>query len=119
MTYEDFDINSEAQKGTITSNLLGFFLSLGLTLVAYYLVVSQSFTPLTLLASISGLAIVQLIVQLIFFLHLNQESSPRWNLLAFIFMFLVIFLLVGGSLWIMYHLNDRVMPTMMHNLHHQ
>ena len=45
------------------------------------------------------------------YLHLGLESKPRWNLMMFLFMVLLIFVLVGGSMWIMYNLNYNVMPS--------
>jgi cytochrome o ubiquinol oxidase subunit IV len=60
-----------------------------------------------------GLALVQGVVQLIFFLHLSQEARPRWETLSFYFMLLILFIVMGGTLWIIYDLNERVMSSMM------
>lgn len=87
------------------SYLLGFLLSLGLTLVAYFMVSRHVGSSGVLTASIVGLALAQLMVQLKFFLHLGSEAKPRWNLLVFGFMLGVLLILVFGSLWIMYNLN--------------
>ncbi len=51
------------------------------------------------------LAIVQATVQLIFFMHLGVEEKPRWNLITFWLLTLMVFVIVAGSIWIMYHLN--------------
>jgi cytochrome o ubiquinol oxidase subunit IV len=53
------------------------------------------------MAWIVALALVQLFIQLIFFLHLGRESKPRWNLSALAFAVIVVVILVFGSLWIM------------------
>jgi cytochrome o ubiquinol oxidase subunit IV len=58
--------------------------------------------PLPILVT---LAILQLVVQLMLFLHLGDEPKPRWNLLAFLFAVLVVAIVVGGTLWIMYELS--------------
>ena len=50
------------------------------------------------------LAVAQLFVQLILFLHLGEERKPRWNLTALIFALLVVAILVGGTIWIMNNL---------------
>lgn len=55
-------------------------------------------------------AVVQLIVQLVFFLHLGRETKPRWNYIVFLFMVLVLVIVVVGSLWIM----DNLEYNMMH-----
>lgn len=56
------------------------------------------------------LAVFQALIQLIFFLHLGIESKPRWNLMLFFFMVLVIFIVVSGSIWIMHNINYNAMP---------
>ncbi len=89
--------------------LIGFFLSLLLTLASYYLTVDAPVQGGKLMVLLLGLAGVQALVQFIFFFHLGIESKPRWNLIIFLFMVLVIFVLIGGSLWIMYNLNYNVM----------
>lgn len=94
------------------SYVLGFAISIVLTLTAYFLVTERLLVDGLLIAAIVGLGIVQMIVQLLFFLHLGSEVKPRWNIMAFLFMILVVLLLVIGSLWIMYNLDERVMTTM-------
>lgn len=84
--------------------VIGFVVSIFLTLTAYLSVTQQLFASDTLLLVIAGLALVQAIVQLIFFLHLGNETKPRWKLGVFWFMVGVVFILVIGSLWIMNNL---------------
>ncbi len=76
------------------------------------LVITQVLSGPIFLFAIVGLALVQAIFQLLFFLHLGQEAKPRWEMLVFYFMLLVLFIVVIGSLWIMNDLNNRVMPEM-------
>src|SRR3989344_2216581 len=96
--------------GTLKTYVLGFLLSIVLTLVAFGLVQQHVFTdhvfPSHTLAVLVlvVLAVVQLFVQLILFLHVGKEEKPRWNLLALLFALLVVFIVVGGSLWIMQNL---------------
>ncbi|HET7529182.1 MAG TPA: cytochrome o ubiquinol oxidase subunit IV [Candidatus Saccharimonadales bacterium] len=96
--------------------VIGYILALCLTLVAFYAVkahVDSGHTFLSdnfMLAIISVLAIVQLMVQLVFFLHLDKESRPRWNFMAFLLALMFIFILVAGSIWIMYHLDYSMTP---------
>jgi cytochrome o ubiquinol oxidase subunit IV len=91
--------------------LTGFVLSLALTMTAYLAVRHHIGTHHTFptddvtVAILSSLAIAQLFAQLVFFLHLNRESRPRWNFVVFAFMALVLVIIVGGSLWIMSNLN--------------
>lgn len=83
----------------------GFILSVILTVMAFYFVSAELFSGWTLAISLSILAVAQLLIQLLFFLHLGREDKPRWNLIAFLFMILVILIVVVGSLWIMHNLN--------------
>lgn len=91
---------------------IGVILSLGLTCIAYLLVATMWVTGGVLAGTLMGLAALQVGVQLCAFFHLGVEEKPRWNLMLFLFMVLVLFVLVGGSLWIMYHLDYNLMPTM-------
>ncbi len=90
---------------TLKKYTIGFVLSLVLTLAAYIVVVRDYVTGTALLALLAGLALVQMIVQLVYFLHLNDEVKPRYRLLSFIFMAGVLAIVVIGSLWIMANLN--------------
>jgi cytochrome o ubiquinol oxidase subunit IV len=96
--------------GTVLSYTVGFVLSVLLTLAAYMSVVNKLFVGRTLIVFVVSLAVVQLLVQLLFFLHLGRETKPRWNLVIFLFMLLVVGIIVSGSLWIMYNLDYNMMP---------
>ncbi len=88
----------------------GFILSISLTLAAYFIVVNRLLSGWDMMLVISGLALIQLWVQLIFFLHLNHEKGPRWNFGVFISTVGIILIVVIGSLWIMQNLSYH-MPT--------
>ena len=97
-------------RGSAWTYTAGFVFSVLLTLIAYLLVTKHYLSGWGLTAGILGLAVVQLMVQLVAFLHLGRESRPRWNLLAFLFMTMVVLIVVLGSLWIMHHLNYNMTP---------
>jgi len=103
------DTQHEIGQGTLLSYTTGFILSISLTLAAYFLVVNHGLAGGALILTILGLAVVQLTVQLLFFLHLGRESKPRWNFLVFGMMVLIVVIVAGGSLWIMKNLNYRTM----------
>ena len=81
-----------------------------LTLIAFELVDHHLLAGSTLLATIFGLGIMQVLIQLILFLHLGQEHKPFLNLTTFLFMLLVLTTIVAGSIWILWSLNERMMP---------
>lgn len=101
-----------ALKGTFNSYLAGFILSLALTLAAYFLTADRVFRPMILIPILIGLALAQTFAQLVFFFHLTKETKPRWNLFVFLMMAFIITIIVGGSIWIMYNLDWRMMPPM-------
>lgn len=95
--------------GTLQSYIVGFILSIALTFIAFWLVSEHLLQGWPLIFTISALAVVQVIVQLLFFLHLGIDSRPPWNLITFLFMIVVMAILVIGSLWIMYNLDYYMM----------
>ncbi len=100
---------------TIKSYITGFILSLLLTLAAYFVVTNQIFSGNLLVGVVLGFAIMQLAVQMTFFLHLLDETKPRWNLIIFLTTLSIILLVIVGSLWIMNNLNYHMTATQMEN----
>ena len=97
--------------GTFKSYLLGFILSTALTATAFLIVINRLLAGWNLIIVIVGLALIQLWVQLIFFLHLGVSKNSYWNLAVFLSTASVIFILVAGSLWIMKNLNYSHMTS--------
>lgn len=87
----------------------GFILCLVLTFAAYLATDYHLFSRFTLLFVLSGLGLLQAVVQLFFFLHLGKEPNPKWHTWAFFSMVGVLIILTLGTLWIMYNLNYRLM----------
>ncbi len=92
--------------------VLGFILSLLITLAAYRIVVYMQLEDGELMLTLYGLAVTQAVLQLVFNLHLGLESKPHWNMTTFLFTVLVIIIVIGGSVWIMDNLNYNLMPPM-------
>ncbi|MFZ9035365.1 MAG: cytochrome o ubiquinol oxidase subunit IV [Francisellaceae bacterium] len=105
-----YDEQTGMSYGTYGSYVVGFILSIVLTLIAFWLVGFHVLPKTGAYIAIAVLALLQLFVQLYFFLHLDFGSKTRWNLTAFIFALVVVIILVFGSLWIMYNLNEMMMP---------
>jgi cytochrome o ubiquinol oxidase operon protein cyoD len=90
---------------------MGSVLSILLTAVPFWLVMtgvlhSAAATALTIFA----LAIVQIVVHVACFLHVNPRSEGGWTLLAFLFTAIIVMITIIGSIWVMYHLNTNMMP---------
>lgn len=100
---------------TIISRIVGYVLSLMLTLAAFLIIFRPDFFHLevqTAVTFILILAIIQFIVQSICFLNVWGEKGPRWNLLIFISTISIVVIIVVFSIWVMDHLNYRMMDNM-------
>lgn len=106
---------SVKEAGSHISYMVGFGLSILLTMIAFELVTKHVLHGAGLVTILIGLALIQFWVQLFFFLHLGKETKPRWKLLVLVFMVLVVLILVGGSIWIMNNLNYRMTPQQINN----
>lgn len=89
------------------SYVIGFVLSIVTTLLAYFLAVNGVFPEDILVYVIMAIAVVQLIVQMVFFLHLGNGS--RWKMVTFYFTLLVVIIVVIGTIWIMHNLDYNMM----------
>ncbi len=98
-----------AGRGSFSAYLNGFIYSVLLTIIAFGVVMSAAFSYSTAMTVIFGAAIAQILVHLHFFLHLDTSSAARWNVMAFLLTVLIMSLFVGGTLWIMFHLKERMM----------
>lgn len=96
------------QHGSLKTYLVGFVLSTILTLIPFIMVMNHSASRTALFGIIVIAAVLQLIVQLVYFLHLDSSAEERWNVVSFIFTAIVIILLVGLSVWIMWSLNANM-----------
>jgi cytochrome o ubiquinol oxidase subunit IV len=95
--------------GSLKTYASGFVLSFVLTVISFALVASGALPLSVILFGLSAAAAVQMLVHLHYFLHLDASSSARWNVLALAFTVLIMFIFVGGSIWIMFNLNYRMM----------
>ena len=93
-------------------NVFGLFVSLILTSLSFYLVLSETFAVQNTLYAIMGLALGQALFQLKYFLHLGSEGKPHWETICFALMFCIMIIIVLGSLWVMHDLNERMMGFM-------
>jgi cytochrome o ubiquinol oxidase operon protein cyoD len=93
------------ERTTMATYVVGFILSVLLTLIAFWLVGRHMISGGAALFAIFSLALIQFCVQVLCFLHLGEDKRPRYKIMAFLFMVLVVVILAGGSLWIMNNLN--------------
>lgn len=101
-----------ATHGTRKSYIVGFLLAIALTAIPFGLVMSHSTagTP----GVIAGFALAQIVVHVVYFLHVNRSEEQRWNLTALVFAAIFVCIILGGSIWIMHNLYVNMMPGMTH-----
>ena len=92
----------------LRSYLTGFSLALVLTAIPFGLVAAGALPRLPMLIVIFIAAIIQVLVHLRYILHLDLSTTPRENLLAIAFAAVLILIMIGGSLWIMFDLSQRM-----------
>jgi len=109
MDHSNTHDSAGASHGSYKSYILGFIFSVILTALSFGVVVGQVFPASTAVPALAILALVQVLVHLTFFLHMNASSEQRWNVVAFTFTILTAAIVVGGSLWIMHNVSVNMM----------
>jgi len=109
-----------ANHGNLRSYLTGFVLASILTIIPFWLVMGHVIhgTQATVLI-VLGLAAVQIVVHMIYFLHLDTKSENGWNMLAFIFTIVLVVIVLGASVWVMYNENANMMPMSPQYMNHK
>jgi cytochrome o ubiquinol oxidase subunit IV len=105
--------------GEIQGYLLGLVFAALLTAASFYVVYTQLIWAPAIPIALAVLAVAQIGVHLVFFLHLTTSPDNTNNVLALAFGVLIVALIIGGSVWIMGHLDDRMMPSMHHMMQMQ
>lgn len=105
------DDHSGASHGTMRDYVTGFVLSVILTAIPFWIVMSGAIESSGMTALVILLiGAVQIVVHMVYFLHMNARSEQGWTLLALIFTLVMVVITLTGSLWIMFHLNVNMMP---------
>ncbi|MBX4335386.1 cytochrome o ubiquinol oxidase subunit IV [Bartonella raoultii] len=105
-------LHNETHNPSTGSYLVGFLLAVLFTLGSFIPVMygmMESWAISTKVAYLIGMAIIQIIVQIVFFLHLNSGPDAKWNLIALWFAVICVFVIVGGTWWAISHLNYNMM----------
>lgn len=101
----------EAGHGSFKGYMTGFILSVILTAIPFWLVMAGVLESKLLTAVlVMGIGVVQILVHMIYFLHMNPRSEGGWTLMALIFTLIIVGIALAGSLWVMHHLNANMMP---------
>lgn len=115
--HDAHDHHGGAAHGSRREYWIGFILSVLLTAPAFGLVMTGVISdPRVTAGIVMALAMVQIVVHMIYFLHMNSRSEGGWTMLALIFTIVLVVITLSGSLWVMYHLNNNMMPMSIHDM---
>ncbi|WP_022682206.1 cytochrome o ubiquinol oxidase subunit IV [Sphingobium bisphenolivorans] len=105
------DHHEEGAHGSFGSYMIGFGLSVILTAIPFWLVMSGYLGDRQLTAFvIMAFAAVQVVVHMIYFLHMNTRIEGGWSFMAMMLTLVLVVITLSGSMWVMYHLNNNMMP---------
>jgi cytochrome o ubiquinol oxidase subunit IV len=102
---------AEIPHASLRDYVIGFGLSVVLTAIPFWLVMSGALPSKAATGFvIMGFAVVQIVVHMIYFLHMNSKSDDGWTMVALVFTLILVVITLAGSLWVMHHMNVNMMP---------
>jgi cytochrome o ubiquinol oxidase operon protein cyoD len=112
------DHDDDGPHSTMREYLIGFVLSVVLTAIPFWLVMADVISNRTVAVLVlGGFAVVQILVHMVFFLHMNGKVEGGWTMLSTLFTVVFVAIAIAGTLWVMFHMNTNMMPS--HELHGQ
>jgi cytochrome o ubiquinol oxidase operon protein cyoD len=109
----------QAPHSTLRGYATGFALAVILTAIPFWLVMGKVFNNSGAAGFVLlGLAAVQIVVHMVYFLHMNGKAEGGWSMLAMLFTVMIVVILLSGSVWVMYNMNHNMMPGMMSETMH-
>ncbi len=106
------DHADEEPHGSRKDYLIGFVLAVVLTAIPFWLVIARPLASQPTALIIMAFAAVQMVVHMIYFLHMNRRAQGGWSIMALLFTVVIVLIALSGSLWVMYHMNANMMPGM-------
>ena len=106
------DHADEEPHGSRRDYLIGFALAVVLTAIPFWLVIARPLASQPTALLIMAFAAVQMVVHMIYFLHMNRRAEGGWPIMALLFTVVLVLIALSGSLWVMYHMNANMMPGM-------
>jgi cytochrome o ubiquinol oxidase operon protein cyoD len=97
---------------TFSGYMTGFLLSIILTAIPFWLVMAKVISDRpTAVMVLGAFAVVQILVHMFYFLHMNGKVEGGWTLLSTIFTVVFVAIAIAGTLWVMFHMNTNMMPS--------
>lgn len=105
------DHDGDHAHGTLRGYLTGFLLSVVLTVLPFWLVMGNVLADkLSTSIVIMALAAIQIVVHMVYFLHMTTKSESGWTFISLVFTLTLVIVTLAGSIWVMYHLDQNMMP---------
>ena len=97
---------------TARGYMTGFLLSVILTAIPFWLVMADVLDNKNATISIIlAFGAVQIVVHVIYFLHMDAKAEGGWTLMSFLFTATLLLIMLAGSIWIMFHLHENTHPS--------
>ena len=101
---------AEIPHASLRDYAIGFVLSVMLTAIPFWLVMTGQFSNAATAAIIVAFAVAQIIVHMVYFLHMSTKAEGGWTMTSLVFTVIVVVIMLAGSVWVMHHLNNNMMP---------
>ena len=101
---------AEIPHASMRDYAIGFTLSVVLTAIPFWLVMAGPLSAGITAAIIMVFAVAQIVVHMVYFLHMTPKAEGGWSMTALVFTIIVVLIMLAGSLWVMHHLNTNMMP---------
>lgn len=115
--HHDGDDGHEAAQfphGTMRDYVTGFVLAVILTAIPFAVVMSGGIgTERTTAFLVLICAVAQIIVHMVYFLHMSPKAEGGWTVISLVFTLIVLVIAIVGTIWVMYHMDSNMMPGMM------
>ena len=103
--------HDDVPHGSLKDYAIGFVLSVILTAIPFWLVMAKVIADRnTAVLVLGAFAVVQILVHMVYFLHMNGKVEGGWTLLSTIFTVVFVAIAISGTLWVMFHMNANMMP---------
>lgn len=108
----DDHAHESGPHSTFSGYMAGFVLSIILTAIPFWLVMTKVIADRqTAVLVLGGLAVLQILVHMVYFLHMDGKAESGWTLLSTIFTVVFVAIGISGTLWVIFHMNANMMPT--------
>ncbi|MBH2044761.1 MAG: cytochrome o ubiquinol oxidase subunit IV [Comamonadaceae bacterium] len=109
--HDEHGHHDDGPHSALSGYMTGFVLSIILTAIPFWLVMAKVIADRnTAVLVLGGFAVIQILVHMVCFLHMNGKVEGGWTLLSTLFTVVFVAIAIAGTLWVMFHMNTNMMP---------